>query len=331
MYDEESYLSRRIQSWRRLQELSTQAGIKVKSLTGPEIVEFTRLYRQASGDLAYLMTHSSNQDVVAYLNSVVSQAYGQLYRHRPKRSWPTLVSNLQLAARTARKHSWAWWLSFAVFFVSGAWTWGFMALKPETKSYFVPVEFKENFDQWKEAEFEPRTSDEGLMAAGFYASHNPTVAIMEMGAAAGTAGIGSTVLNWQNGMLLGALSAEMASVGKLGFLYSSIGPHGVSEMGGFVLCGAGGYVLAGAILVPGRRRRSDALREAGKDVIVLFVTALIMIFMAAPIEGFFSFNPAVPQSLKGAVAITAFLAWSGFFMFFGREQPDELEATEAFA
>ena len=319
-FNEEEYLGRRIQGWQRLAGLCDKASRSFRDLNGAEIIEYVRLYRQASGDLAFLSAASSNRDVVTYLNTLVSRAYGQLYRSRGSSAGTVIRQGLWLAADTFRRRFMLFLLAMGVFFGASFYTATMVTIRPETKPYFIPPGAQENFDHWTSGKKLERTSDESLMMTGFYASNNPRVGLITIGIAAGTAGIGSTILIWQNGVMLGALGYEMAQVGKLGFLLSSIAPHGVSEIGGIFVAGAAGYVIACGVLFPGRRRLVDSLRHAGQDAFVLAILALIMIFGAAPIEGFFSFNPNVPQSLKVGFALVALTGWIAFFGFYGRNQ-----------
>lgn len=320
VYNEEEFLGRRFEGWRRLGLLCDKASRTFRDLTGAEIVEYVRLYRQTSGDLAYLAAHSSNREVVTYLNAVVSRAYGQLYRSRTASFGKVARQGLWLAADTFRRRVWFTAATFILFLVAAFYTSTMMTLKPETRTYFVSADMEPLFEEWTKGGFESRTADESILMTGFYASNNPKVGLMTIGIAAGTAGIGSTILIWKNGVMLGALGHDMFSVGKLGFLLSSIMPHGVSEMGGIFVAGAAGYVLAFGLLFPGSRKLSDSLKHSGKDAFVLAVLALVMIFAAAPIEGFFSFNPMIPQSLKIAFALVAITGWTAFLGFYGKKQ-----------
>jgi uncharacterized membrane protein SpoIIM required for sporulation len=99
----------------------------------------------------------------------------------------------------------------------------------------------------------------------------------------------------------------------------SIAPHGITEMSGLVISGAAGLVMGYALINPGRRRRGDALKAAGKDALVLLTTATLMMFMAAPIEGFFSFNPNVPVVAKVIFATGSAIAWGLFWVFLGKK------------
>lgn len=325
VYNEEEFLGRRFEGWRRLALLCDKASRTFRDLTGAEIVEYVRLYRQTSGDLAYLSAHSSNREVVAYLNSIVSRAYGQLYRSRTASFGKIIRQGLWLAADTFRRRFWFSAFTLILFLTAAFYTSTMMTIRPETRAYFVSPEMEPLFEEWTKGGFEKRSADESFMMTGLYASNNPRVGLMTIGIAAGTAGIGSTVLIWKNGVLIGALGYDMFNVGKLGFLLSSIMPHGVSEIGGILIAGGAGYVLAFGLLFPGSRRLVDSLKHAGKDAFVLAVLALVMIFAAAPIEGFFSFNPSVPQSLKVAFALVATLGWTAYFGFYGRKtKPEDL-------
>ncbi len=319
---EEIYLDKRINGWRRLQELTIRAERSFRDLSGAEIVEFVRLYRQASGDLAFLITHSSNQDVVDFLNTVVSRAYACLYKSRPKKFGAWVNEGLTAWAQTVRRQAWSVLVATLLFFGAGFWAAGMMTFDPPSRAYFIQPGMEELFDHWKKGEFERRSADENLAMAGFYAANNPSVALRTVGLAAATGGIGSVYILWSNGLLIGALSHEMASVGKLGFLYASIAPHGISEIGGILIAGAAGLVIGMAFIRPGRRTLLDSLKHAGKDAFQMSVVAIIMIFLAAPIEGFFSFNPAVPQAAKVAFALVAFVGWMAFFIGYGRDKPE---------
>jgi hypothetical protein len=51
-------------------------------------------------------------------------------------------------------------------------------------------------------------------------------------------------------------------------------------------------------------------------------------FIAAPIEGFFSFNPNIPQWLKTAVAVAEVCMWVAFWSLYGKERDPHDPLTE---
>lgn len=316
--DEAAFLAKRAKDWERLRELTVRAEAGVGSLAGAELLEFVRLYRQASADLAATVSKTSNLQVADYLNALVVRAYGQIYRAPGARLRDVVVSGIATAAQTFRRHVWAFWVSAVLFFGGGLFSFTALKVRPDLKDVLIPAEMQALFDHWKKGEFEQRTGGESIAMTSFYASNNPRVGVMTAAVGVATFGVLTSYIVWQNGVLLGSLSHEMDSVGKLGFLLSSVGPHGVPEIGGILVTAAAGLVLGRAALAPGRRRRADAIRVAGKEAFVLLILGLVMIFLAAPVEGFFSFNPAVPQPLKAVAALVSLGVWGLYFWGYAR-------------
>ena len=85
-----------------------------------------------------------------------------------------------------------------------------------------------------------------------------------------------------------------------------------------------------ALINPGRKRRGEALKDAGRDAITLLCVGVVLMFIAAPIDGFFSFNPNVPSAAKVAVIVVEIIFWSFFWVGFGKspeERPDLASST----
>jgi uncharacterized membrane protein SpoIIM required for sporulation len=180
------------------------------------------------------------------------------------------------------------------------------------------------FEHWKKGEFEFRSDTDNSQMLAMYATNNPMVSIMQVGLSAGSFGILGVKMGMNLGRQLGALSTDMNSVGRLGFFYSSIAAHGASELSGaFISMGAGLY-LGWTLINPGRRPRGEALLIAGKDAFVLLVMSVIMMFIAAPFEAYFSFNPAFPQFTKTIVGAVVFAGWMFYWVGYART-PEEIE------
>jgi uncharacterized membrane protein SpoIIM required for sporulation len=322
--NEEQFVGRRDADWRRLTELLDQAdGKGAHSLSGAELKECVRLYRRVTRDLAVARTKSRNIALVEHLNDLVGRAYGILYKAPRKPILPAAWSAVQTSARTVRQKKWFVLASGGIFF--GSWLFIFLLLSamPEMRNVVIDPASERLFEHWKQGVHEDRTGGEQMMMGALYASNNPRVAIVAGAMGAATFGFGSIYLLFTNGVLIGALSYEMASVNQLYFLLSSIAPHGVPELSGVVIAGAAGLLLGWALINPGQRRRGDALRAVGKDAIVLIMTSVVLMFIAAPIEAFFSFNPQIPQDVKAFVAVATLIAWLAFWIAFGRETQEE--------
>ena len=328
MLSEEAIFERRQSDWRELHRLLGRCNGNFKVLTEDELQTFVRLYRQTSADLAYLMTHSSNQEVVDYLNALVGQAYAELYR-APRRSLGTVVQeSLLIAAQVVRRRRVAIRVAMLIFFAGIAVSYGLIQSSPGYLEMFVPPGFEWVIESWMSGEHPSKSGSQGVFMTFFYATNNPFVSLLTAALSLVTLGIYGASMMWSTGAMMGALLHEVATVGQAGFLIFSVIPHGVTEIGGIFMAGAAGFVMAGAIINPGRDSRAEALRKAGKDGFVLVILALVMTMMAAPIEGFFSFDPRVPDWARIVVAAVTLFGWLTFFRLYGRDR-DSLEGAES--
>ena len=328
MLSEEAIFERRQSDWRELHRLLRKSNGNFRMLSEDELQTFVRLYRQTSADLAYLMTHSSNQEVVDYLNALVGEAYAELYREPRRSALTVLRESLVVAAQVVRRRRVAIRVAMLVFFAGIAVSYGLVQSSPEYLEMFVPPGFEEVVDGWKSGEHQERSGAEGVGMSFFYATNNPLVSLMMAALSLVSVGILGVSMMWANGAMMGALLHEVATVGQAGFLIVSVLPHGVTEIGGIFMAGAAGFVMAGAIINPGRDSRAEALRKAGKDGFVLVILSLVMTLLAAPIEGFFSFDPRVPDWAKIAVGAVTLFGWLVFFRLYGRDK-SSLEGAES--
>jgi uncharacterized membrane protein SpoIIM required for sporulation len=81
------------------------------------------------------------------------------------------------------------------------------------------------------------------------------------------------------------------------------------ELPAIFFAGGAGFLLARAILFPGKYRRGDALKFYGSQAVQLIFGIVPMLILAGTIEGFFSPNPSVPDAIK-------YLAGMGLFILF---------------
>jgi uncharacterized membrane protein SpoIIM required for sporulation len=317
--NEVAFVQKRESDWQRLTHLCDAAEVSPSKLRPDEFHEFIRLYRRVSGDLSLARTRSNNIQLINFLNDVVARAYGILYRSPRRSLFRSLVDALELSAQTVRRCRGFVLASVLLFVGSGLFSFFVLEWRPEMRSVFVPAGFEGTFEKWKSGNFDERTAGESTLMTGFYMSHNPIQAVIGGAIAASTFGLGTAGILYENGAILGTLAHELKPGGLIGHLFVSISPHGVTEIGGLIIAGAAGFVMGFALINPGRYRRGEALKVAGKDAIVLLTTGILMMFMAAPVEGFFSFNPKVPAPAKIAFAIASAIAWGLFWVFFGRQ------------
>jgi len=135
-----------------------------------------------------------------------------------------------------------------------------------------------------------------------------------------TWGIGTVLVLYSNGVMLGAVAADYIWADQSLFLAGWLLPHGVIEIPAILLAGQAGLLLAGAMI--GRKSAlpfAARLREVVPDVVSLICGVAIMLVWAGIVEAFFSqyHAPILPYEVKIAFGtielflLIAFLRLSG--------------------
>ncbi len=321
MMKEQEFVAQRSKDWDRLQQLLHRAETSLKGLRGDELVEFSRLHRRVSGDLAAVRTQGTNPSLLAFLNDLVARSAAVLYTH-PRKPLFAAARDLALdAARAVRRRSSFILLAIGVTVLFGAAAWFLTAADPRFVDVAVPADFRDSLEHWKTGRFEDTPIEGSIAGTAFYIFNN-TIATILVAAGGMTFGLSALYALFQNGVILGVFLHEVQGAGALGHFITGVVPHGVTELGGVFVGAGGGFTLAWAMINPGRKSIAASLRDAGKDAALLIAMGIIMIWIAAPIEAWFSFQASVPAAAKQAVAILTFILWMVFFSLAGRGEAD---------
>ena len=289
-----------------------------------EVRRFHFLYERTAADLARISTFASEPDTRRYLESLVARAYGEIHetRERRRRLYP-MAWFFQTLPQTFRRHVKAFWFSLAVT-LAGCSFGGFaIALDPEAKPILMPFPHLQQ-DPAKRVAQEEKASTDRLsgMKSTFSAdlmTHNTKVSIFTM--ALGISwGIGSMIMLFYNGVILGAVAVDYVIAGQTPFLLGWLLPHGVIEIPAILIAGQAGLVLASALVGRGNRlplRRR--LREVSPDLMTLIFGVALLLVWAGFVEAFLSqyHEPFIPYWSKIAFGLVelalliAFLARSG--------------------
>lgn len=321
--NEEAYVARRWAVWGRLRALCDKAENSPRSLDAAELREFLGLYRETSADLATVRTRSANEGLVALLNDLVGRGYSIVYRAPRIRVMAAIENSIYEVARTGRRLAPFALVSFLITFGSAFLVFWILKLGYVSPDAFLVGGAREQAQHWASGRFGARDTDSNFGATAMYATNNPMVSIITGAMGAASFGIVSLILLYQNGALAGAVAHECSKTGNLDFFLSSIFPHGVPEISGIVLSGAVALRLGWALLSPGVYTRGESLRVAGRDAGIGLLASVALMFIAAPIEGFFSFNPSIPGWLKTVVGCTELVLWGLFWTRVGRETERE--------
>ena len=290
------------------------------------------LYQRAAADLARLATFSAERDLRRTLGALVARAYAEIH------SQPASTST-SLNARSLFAGPWRWftrtfpqafrrrWRAFLLTVVITAVGVGFGALAvgidPDAKPVILPFSHLLGDPKDRVAEEE---SDHGEYLSGHKASfsgqlmsHNIQVSVMTF-ALGITWGVGTVVMLFYNGVILGAITLDYLRAGEGVFLAGWLLPHGSVEIPAILLASQAGLSMGGALIGWGRRVSLRArLRAVRADVVTLIGGVALMLVWAGIVEAFFSqyHAPVLPYSVKitfGLLELTAlafFLARSG--------------------
>jgi len=277
-------------------------GLRALGETG--VRDFVSEYRALAADLARLQTatrgESSNE--LFYLGRLVAGAHNLLYRDRRGGIRATLRF-IAIDVPSEVRHSFApIALAAACLFGPAAIAYTAVVRDPSVAPTFIPTGMLDR----AEAGVERAKRGDGyiedpqvfrpVMASSIIANNvQVTIAAFAFGV---TAGVGTLMLLLFNGVSLGGVFGLYASKGILPLLVAFVAPHGVLELSAICIAGGAGFLIAAALLLPGRRTRRRALAENSARAMRLIAASTVMLIVAGSLEGMVSPIPWWPLSLK---------------------------------
>ncbi|MFT3837997.1 MAG: stage II sporulation protein M [Myxococcaceae bacterium] len=274
--------------WEALENLLHQAETKgLKSFDLDEARSLSRLYRGASSDLLWVRSRGGSADVSGYLNDLVARAYAITYPGKPVRGKEVLRFLTHGFPDVMRKEWRAYVASVLLFVGGGAFGWLGMVFDPDAAPYLVPEQHL-HLDPNKRAEDAAKHNtasvQEQAAFSSFLFTHNISVAFLAF-ALGLTAGIGTAIALFANGLMLGSLAWVYSSKGMTGWFWAWILPHGIPEISAICIAGAAGFVMARALVAPRGLSRRKALRKEAATALKMLLGTLALFVLAGCIEG----------------------------------------------
>jgi uncharacterized membrane protein SpoIIM required for sporulation len=304
--------------WKQLEQIIQRAESRgVSGLSDRDMERLPGLYRQAVSSLSVARTISLDQNVVAYLETLCARAYFFVYGTRSRmseriaqffaRDWaaavsaakgPTLLAFLCLFGGAV--------LAFFLTLNDNEWYWTFHGGWDSRNPHAT-------YDELRATLYE--TDRDIIDMLGAFAaqlfSHNSGIAIFAF--ALGFAlGIPTAVLLIYNGVYLGSFYAVFWQKGLAFELTGWLFIHGVTELFAVILAGAAGFMIGGAVAFPGRKTRMESMRNAGEKASMVIIGAIVMLFLAALLEGF-GRQLINSDTVRYTIAGTSLLFWLGYF------------------
>lgn len=321
----------REEGWRELDILVVRVERRgIRSLSADELQRLPVLYRALVSSLSVARSIALDRNMLFYLENLALRSFLVVYGPRSTllQGFKTFFSHsFPRVVRSAGPHI---LIVFLIFFAGvGA---GFVLTLGDESWFntFVPAELaggrgpdstredlltQEIFAGWNGFEHAIAVFANALFR------HNTMVGILSF-ALGMAAGIPTMLLEMYNGMVLGAFLAlhhnRDLTIEILGWL--SI--HGVTEITAFILFGAGGLMLAEKILFPGRYTRMQNLALHGRAAAQLAIGAVLMLFIAAILEGVFR-QYVQSTSLRFIIGWGIGFCWLAYFLLAGRSKDEK--------
>ncbi len=311
--DIDRYMQRNDPAWRRLEQLSQRAARGVGRLDDDEVAELLALYQRVSAQLSHARTHYRDPELNARLSRLLGEARNVIYRRRGNPAAVVgrfLTETFPAAVWTSRRFVLA---AFVCFFVPALGMGVWLANSPAALDAAVPPEVQELL---AEEEFESYySSDAAQNFAGSVTINNIQVAFLAF--ALGVVPlVGPGWILAYNGLNVGVMAAVMHRAGEAEQFWGLILPHGLLEISAILVAGAAGFRLSWALVAPGDRTRSRALRDEGSRAVVI-VLGLVMCFVVAGfVEGFVT-PSGLPTALRIAVGAAVLAGFACYIVLLG--------------
>jgi uncharacterized membrane protein SpoIIM required for sporulation len=264
-----------------------------------------------------MVTFAAEPRTRRYLELLVARAYGEIHETREKvRSVVLLEWFMHVFPRTFRRHVKAFWLAVTVTLAGCGFGGLAVTLDPEAKAAILPFSHlmgdpKERVVREEHAA-EDRLAGSKATFAAVLMTHNTKVAVLTFSLGVSW-GIGTILVLFYNGVILGAVCFDYALAGQTKFLLGWLLPHGVVEIPAILIAGQAGLLLGHALL--GGQRSSSGLatqarvahqtvrsrlRAVAPDVVTLILGAGLLLVWAGVVEAFLSqyHEPVMPYVLE---------------------------------
>jgi len=326
--DIERFLRQEKPYWVELEKLlETLESDTFHTLSLNEARRLHYLYQRTSADLAKLRTFSSKPDLRQYLEVLVGHAYSQIHenRARPLRLAP-FTFLLRWFPQAFRRHVNAFYLSLAITASGALFGVGAMLLDPGSKEVLMPFSHlmqdpRERVAQEENVK-EDRLHGSKAQFAAFLMQHNTKIAILAL-ALGMTWGVGTILLLFTNGVMLGAVATDYLVAGKGLFLMGWLLPHGVVEIPAILIAGQAGLVLARGLIGHGDRANLRIrMRNISEDLVCLIFGVGALLVWAGLIEAFLSqyHEPVLPYAFKIALGLSEWILLLLWLVWCGREK-----------
>jgi len=305
---QEQFLARYQHEWQQLDDWLKQR----RSNTAERMNDaaFPARYRRLCQHLALARKRGYSPHLVQRLQHLMQRGHALLYRTRTPRLRRALEFLLADFPALVRSQGRMMWIACALFCVPLIGSFVLLQYRPDMIHMLLDPE-----KIWQvEGMYNPSSSMQRLgrdsggdwYMFGYYILNNISIGLRCF-ASGLFAGYGSALVLLYNGFSMGSVAGHLQQSGFGDPFWRFVVGHASFELTAIVLSGGAGLQLGLRLLMPGRKRRIQALAEGGQIGAQLCLGIAFMLLVAAFIEAFWSSMVWVPMWGKLSVAA---LLWS---------------------
>jgi uncharacterized membrane protein SpoIIM required for sporulation len=322
--DLQKFIYREQPRWQQLEKMLTSKRDKRLGFTQKELRQFNYLYERAAGDLVKISTFSGEEEIKAYLENLTAACYAEIHSRQTRRIvFNPLIWFFRTFPSTFRRNINAFLLSCALT-LGGCLFGGITVLVDNSaKEAIIPARFQHVMQSPDERvrkeengtmHHAVNTDDQAVFASRLMVN-NIKVSILALSLGI-FFGIGTAVVLFYNGIILGAVAVDFIQYGHGAFLTGWLLPHGAFEIPAIIIAGQAGLIIGGCLLRPSESR-NRFFAEKRKDIVCLLGGVAVMLVWAGLVEAFFSqyHEPVLSYSFKitfGCFELLLLLLWLGF-------------------
>jgi uncharacterized membrane protein SpoIIM required for sporulation len=307
---------------------SMLAHIERRTGDTPALAESRRLYylyRRAASAMSQMGTYSGHDETVRYLEDLVARAHLEIHESRgavvlPK-AWKWLTGQ---APRTVRRHGIALGLSTLLMLLGAALGGVLLLVDEEAKLTLMPFSHLMGDPSERvareEAEIREGLAERHATFSAQLMTNNIRVSFLAM-ALGVTYALGTAIMLFYNGAILGAVVVDYLRAGEGVFLTGWLLPHGSVEIPAILFAGQAGLMLGYAMIGWGNSLRlRDRMRLILPDVLSILALVVVLLIWAGLVESFFSqyHEPTIPYAVKIAFGGTQLMLLGAYLLLAGR-------------
>lgn len=291
---------------RWLNSRSNISAKKRKALASNDIsdYDFPVSYRRLCQQLSIAQQRGYSPLITDKLEELMQRGHHVLYRP-PAPRWRRVVEFFLMEFPCIlRKNYRYFWTSAVLFYVPFVGMIVLLHFYPELVHSIMNdqqiSEMEKMYDPASKFDSLGRNSGSDLQMFGYYIWNNVSIGFRTF-ASGFFVGLGTIFVLLFNGIFLGAVAGHLTVIGSGEPFWRFVVGHSGPELTAIVISGAAGLRIGMAIVAPGRKKRVDALIEAGIEGVKLAMGIFAMLVFAAFIEAYWSSIVWMPDVVKYSV------------------------------